>query len=181
MSQNQKNIHSINSILIASLISVSAGCATVSNLFLPRVTLAYEGKPRPVEEVGVLFGDGVLKITKIDGVAESDHRRMEAIQAGGWGQIDLLPGEHSIEFCFRYEESAGTDSFGKSMTKSRYCRSGHVAKLAVEKGRVYQAFLREEGGSRWRVDFEDVTLKRKSDVVESREKLNQALAKSLPN
>lgn len=164
-------------------ISISAflfglnGCATVSNLFLPRVTLAYAGDPRPLDEVGVLFGDGIATIRKIDGAAESTYRRIEAIQAGGWGQIDLLPGEHTIEFCFRQEETVGTNSAGQPNVKTHYCKNNREEKLHVEKGRIYQAFFRNEGRDRWSVYFTDVTAKRKADVIDSREKLNKALSK----
>lgn len=165
------------------------GCATLGNLFATHARLAYDGEVRPLDEVAVVMGDGVIRFVKVNLKPLDEHRRLGPdVQAGGFLLVDVMPGRNIFELCFSYSTPAGSPgpagaygpaysygaapNYGGGPTyNAGFCRDTVTVTLAAERGRIYQAQFRPLRGNRWTAEFVDVTDARRADVAERRREL----------
>lgn len=165
------------------------GCAAGGGLFATQARLGYEGDVRPLEEVAVVMGDGVVTFVGVNGKPLDQHRRLgPRLWAGGFLLIDVAPGPNVFELCFSYATPAGSPGpggpggpayryeaspryGGGPAYTSGFCRETVAVTLDAERGRIYQARFRPLRGTLWTADFVDVTEARRADIAERRREL----------
>jgi hypothetical protein len=91
-----------------------SGCAPARRSQPPGPTLAYDGPPRPPEEVANIIADGSIRITHCDG--ERTFHTYKPLPGPSWlstvrtwaFRVQVLPGQHTLTVRHMYEPPVGT-------------------------------------------------------------------------
>lgn len=177
--------------LLAAVLAalVLGGCATGVPLYgSPTVTLAYEGATRTPADVATVVGDGATYFLTVNKSPLSAFRTLEGTsEVNGLPQVDLMPGLHSLGFCYR-QVMAQMDYIPPSMPGWTYipratspyrtiemsCPFPVVVQQDFQAGRVYRASMKTGMVDRtsWTVELSDVTAELGDSVRKSREGLS---------
>lgn len=90
----------------------------------------------PIEDVGLITTDGLIKIRSVDGKPMADYRRFKTsgLYSGGRYQLHLLPGVHVLTMGFHDDRGGGTISWSTSdVTKTVTIGKGQVIHLALSR------------------------------------------------
>lgn len=122
-----------------------AGCASYNYTDAPPAMgvmysryayIGYEGAILPIEDVGLITTDGLIKIRSVDGKPMADYRqfRTSGLYSGGRYQLHLLPGVHVLTMGFHDDRGGGTISWSTSdVTKTVTIGKGQVIHLALSR------------------------------------------------
>ncbi|QGJ19863.1 MULTISPECIES: hypothetical protein [unclassified Polaromonas] len=154
--------------------AILAGCAsynytdappTMGKMYSKYAYLGYEGKPRPIEDVGIVTTDGLIKIRSVDGLPASSYTELKTsgFYSGGRYQLHLLPGVHTLTMGFSDDRGGGSRSWSTSdITKTISLSKGQVIHLSLYgDGRSWTA-KESDGGSALAVitsDFKELSEK----------------------
>jgi len=146
----------ITALLLAQTILL--GCAsynytdappTLGMMYSKYAYLGYEGEPKPIEDVGIVTTDGLIKISSVDGYPVSGYKvlKTSGMYSGGRYQLHLLPGVHTLTMGFSDNRGGGSRSWSTSdITKTISLRKGQVIHLSLSgDGRSWTA--KESDGS----------------------------------
>ena len=100
--------------------------------------IGYSGELRPIEDVGIVTTDGLIKIRSVDGQSTSSYKVLKSsgLYSGGRYQLHLLPGTHILTMGFHDDRGGGSKSWSTSdITKI----------VSIAKGQVIHLFLSENG------------------------------------
>lgn len=133
-----------------------SGCATYSYTDAPSsmgfmyskyAYVAYDGKPLPFEEIGVVTTDGLIKIKNVEGQPLSNFTRYYkgGMYSGGRFQLHLLPGTYTLEMGYSMDLGTGHKSWSLSDVKKT---------ITIEAGEIKHLSL-WQNGSKWGVNETD--------------------------
>lgn len=145
------NTKSVTALLLA--LAILLGCATKYNytdapstmgiLYSKYAFIGYTGEIRPIEEVGIVTTDGLIKITSIDGQSASSFKsfKTSGLYSGGRYQLHLLPGPHTLVIGFYDDVGGRSRSWSTSdITKTIQISKGQVIHLSLSKdGKTWMA------------------------------------------
>lgn len=147
---------SIALLLIAQAMLV--GCAsynytdappTMGVMYSKYACIGYAGELKPIEEVGVVTTDGLIKIRSIDGQPTSGYKvlKTSGLYSGGRYQLHLLPGTHVLTIGFSDDRGGPSKSWSTSdITKTISIAKGQVVHLSLsQNGKSWTA--KESDGS----------------------------------
>lgn len=125
--------------------------------------LGYSGDLMPIEDVGIVTTDGLIKISSVDGKSTSSYKvfKTSGLYSGGRYQLHLLPGTHILTMGFHDDRGGGSKSWSTSdISKMISIRKGQVVHLSVSgNGKTWTA--KESDGSSALTtitsDFRDLT------------------------
>lgn len=135
--------------IIAALLLTQAtlfGCAsynytdappTLGVMYSKYAYIGYAGETKPIEEVGVVTTDGLIKIRSIDGQPASSFQvfKKSGMYSGGRYQLHLLPGTHVLSMGFHDDRGNGSISWSTSdLTRTISIAKGQVIHLSVGGG-----------------------------------------------
>lgn len=147
-----------NLLLLALASTLFTGCATYSYTDAPAAVgfiyskyavMGYPGDIKPIEDVGIVTTDGIIKIQSVDGhrVDTLTTLKSSGMYANGRYQLHLLPGEHQIEMAFISEFNGVRSWSTKNITKAVSIEKGQIVHLAKGgQGRTWSVYLTD--GSR---------------------------------
>jgi len=122
---------------------------TMGKMYSKYAYLGYEGKPRSIEDVGIVTTDGLIKIRSVDGLPASSYTELKTsgFYSGGRYQLHLLPGVHTLTMGFSDNRGGGSRSWSTSdVTKIISLSKGQVIHLSLYgDGRTWTA--KESDGS----------------------------------
>lgn len=140
-----------NVLLLALASTLFAGCATYSYTDAPAsvgfiyskyAVKGYSGDFQPIEDVGIVTTDGMIKIQSVDGnrVNTLTILKSSGMYANGRYQLHLLPGDHKIEMAFISEFNGVRTWSTSNVTKDITIQKGQVIHLSkVENGKSWSA------------------------------------------
>lgn len=150
------NTRSIASLLLAQ--AMLAGCAsynytdappTMGVMYSKYAYIGYAGELKPIEEVGVVTTDGLVKIRSVDGQSTSDYKvlKTSGMYSGGRYQLHLLPGTHVLTMGFSDDRGGPSKSWSTSdITRTISIAKGQVIHLSLsQNGKTWTA--KESDGS----------------------------------
>lgn len=100
--------------------------------------IGYAGDLRPIEDVGVITTDGLIRINSLDGQPMGNFRnfKISGFYSGGRYQLHLLPGVHVIKMGFyRYQGPSGSSWSISDITKTIEISKGQVIHLSLSEFR----------------------------------------------
>lgn len=117
------------------------GAAQFIRRGVPIALIGYSGDFRPVEEVGVITTDGIMKVVAIDGIPAYKFRILTLTPAGDYGryQVHLEPGKHELTLSvqgFKYHPYPGSDPL-KNAKRRIQIRQGEIMHLSLVKNGIY--------------------------------------------
>ena len=167
----------MNKKVIAVLLLASTtlfGCAsynytdappTLGMMYSKYACIGYAGEPKPIEDVGIVTTDGLIKIRSIDGQPTSSYTviKTSGMYSGGRYQLHLLPGTHILTMGFSDDRGGGSRSWSTSdVTKIITLGKGQVIHLSLTgNGKTWTA-KESDGSSALAViasDFQDLVQK----------------------
>jgi hypothetical protein len=100
--------------------------------------IGYAGELRPVEEVGIVTTDGLIKIHSVDGQSTFDYKvlKTSGLYSGGRYQLHLLPGKHVLTLGFSDDRGGPSRSWSTSSISKM---------ISIEKGQVIHLSLSQNG------------------------------------
>lgn len=138
-----------------------AGCASnnytdappsLGVLYSKYAYLGYTGSVRPIDEVGIVTTDGLIKIVAVDGqsVVQLKRFREKGFYSGGRFQLHLLPGRHTLTLGFHDDRGSGSVSWSTSnVVKTIEIKAGQVTHLALStSGRTWTANVLDGSSAR---------------------------------
>jgi hypothetical protein len=143
--ESSMNTKSITVLLLAQAMLV--GCAsynytdappTMGVMYSKYAYIGYVGELKPIEDVGIVTTDGLIKIRSVDGQSTSGYKvlKTSGMYSGGRYQLHLLPGTHVLTMGF--SDDRGGPS--KSWSTSDITRT-----ISIEKGQVIHLSLSQSG------------------------------------
>jgi hypothetical protein len=166
---------SLKSIIAILLVQLLAGCATNSYTDAPPTLgvmyskyayLGYPDEPKPIEDVGIVTTDGIIKIKEVDGqsIESFTAYKTNGFYSGGRFQLHLLPGAHELTLGFHYDTGTGSISWSTSdLIKNIVIAKGQILHLSLlDHGRQWSAFESDGSSARAAIasDFKDLTKKK---------------------
>jgi len=164
------NIKSV-SISLLTLLSL-AGCASnnytdappsLGMMYSKYAYIGYDGELKPIEEVGVVTTDGLVKIREVDGysIDAMQEYKTSGLYSGGRVQLHLLSGVHTLILGYHDDRGGGSVSWSTSnITKTITIAKGQVIHLRGGiNGRTWSV-AEVDGGSAISTiasDFKDLT------------------------
>jgi hypothetical protein len=122
---------------------------TLGVLYSKYAYIGYTGEPKPIEDVGIVTTDGLIKISLVNGQPISSYKvfKTSGMYSGGRYQLHLLPGTHVLSMGFHDDRGNGSRSWSTSdVTKTISIIKGQVIHLFVTgNGRTWTA--KESDGS----------------------------------
>ena len=153
---NDMNTKSITALLLASVMLF--GCVsynytdappTMGVMYSKYAYIGYTGEIKPIEDVGVVTTDGLIKIRSVDGQSTSSFKlfKTSGLYSGGRYQLHLLPGPHTLVMGFHDDRGGNSKSWSTSdITKILQLSKGQVIHLSLsENSRTWTA--KESDGS----------------------------------
>ena len=150
------NTKTITALLLAQ--TMLFGCASYNYTDAPPamgvmyskyVYIGYSGELKPIEDVGVVTTDGLIKIRSVDGQSTSGYKvfKTSGFYSGGRYQLHLLPGTHVLMMGFSDDRGGGSKSWSTSdITKTVSIHKGQVIHLSLfENGKTWTT--KESDGS----------------------------------
>jgi hypothetical protein len=137
------NTKSITTLLLAQAILV--GCAsydytdappTLGGMYSRYAYIGYSGEVKPMEEVGVVTTDGLIKIHAVNGQSTAGYKvlKTSGMYSGGRYQLHLLPGTHALTMGFSDDRGGPSKSWSTSdLTKSISIKKGQVIHLSLSR------------------------------------------------
>ena len=111
---------------------------TLGVMYSKYAYLGYYGDPLPIEKVGIITTDGLLKIKTVDDIPMGNFTvySKNGFYSGGRYQLHLKPGTHTLTMGFHDDRGSGRISWSKvDVTKIVTVNQGQVLHLMkVEKG-----------------------------------------------
>lgn len=150
------NSKSITALLLAPVMLF--GCAsynytdappTMGVMYSKYAYIGYTGEIKPIEDVGVVTTDGLIKISSVDGQSTSGFKlfKTSGLYSGGRYQLHLLPGTHTLSMGFHDDRGGNSKSWSTSnITKILQISKGQVIHLSLsENSKTWTA--KESDGS----------------------------------
>jgi hypothetical protein len=147
---------SIVALLLAQ--ALLAGCAsnnytdappTMGVMYSRYAHMGYAGDLRPIEDVGIVTTDGLIKVYSVDGQPTSSYKMLKTsgLYSGGRYQLHLLPGTHVLSLGFSDDRGGPSKSWStSSITKTIAIQKGQVIHLSLsQSGKTWTA--KESDGS----------------------------------
>jgi hypothetical protein len=136
---------------------------TMGAVYSKYAYIGYSGELQPIEDVGIVTTDGLIKIRSVDGKPTSSYREFKTsgLYSGGRYQLHLLPGTHVLKMGFHDDRGGGSKSWSTSdITKTVSISKGQVIHLSLsENGKTWTA-TESDGSSALATiasDFRDLT------------------------
>lgn len=164
------NTKTITALLLAQ--TMLFGCASYNYTDAPPAMgmmyskyayIGYSGELRPIEDVGIVTTDGLIKIRSVDGQPTSSYKEFKTsgLYSGGRFQLHLLPGTHVLKMGFHDDRGGGSKSWSTSdITKTVSINKGQIIHLSLsESGKTWTA-KESDGSSAFATiasDFKDLT------------------------
>lgn len=163
-------------LITAALIAVSllSGCAsnsytdappTLGVMYSKYAYLGYSGDPQPIENVGIVTTDGLIKIKQIDGDAIEQFQvyKTSGLYSGGRFQLHLLPGNHTLTMGFHDDRGSGTIAWSTmDVTKTFTIEKGQILHISVvNQGRHWDANVTEGAKDRAAIESDFASLSKK--------------------
>jgi hypothetical protein len=135
------NIKSITALLLVQ--TMLFGCAsynytdapsTMGIMYSKYAYIGYTGELKPIEDVGIVTTDGLIKIRSVDGQSTSSYKvfKTSGLYSGGRYQLHLLPGTHILVMGFHDDRGGGYKSWSTSdITKIVSINKGQVIHLSL--------------------------------------------------
>lgn len=157
--------------ILAIALGLMTGCAShnytdapsrMGFLYSKYAYLGYDGDVRPIEDVGIVTTDGLIRIQSVDGQPMSHYREFKAsgFYSGGRYQLHLLPGTHLLKMGFHKDLGDGNISWStSSITKTVSIEKGQIVHLELSEGvRTWKAVESDGGSAREMVlaDFKEL-------------------------
>jgi hypothetical protein len=125
--------------------------------------IGYASELKPIEDVGIVTTDGLIKIRSVDGQSTSSYKvlKTSGLYSGGRYQLHLPPGTHVLTMGFQDDRGGGSKSWSTSdITKTISVDKGQVIHLSLSgNGKTWTA--KESDGSSALAtitsDFKDLT------------------------
>jgi len=122
---------------------------TMGAMYSRYAHMGYAGDLQPIEDVGIVTTDGLVKVHSVDGQPSSSHKvlKTSGFYAGGRYQLHLLPGTHVLGLGFSDDRGGPSRSWStSSVTKTVSIKKGQVIHLSLSQdGKTWTA--RESDGS----------------------------------
>lgn len=147
--------------LIATVLLAQAmlvGCAsnnytdappTMGVMYSKYAYIGYAGDLRPIEDVGIVTTDGLIKIRSVNNQSTSSYRVLKSsgLYSGGRYQLHLAPGTHVLTMGFSDDRGGPSKSWSvDDITKTISIAKGQVIHLSLSRnGRAWTA--KESDGS----------------------------------
>lgn len=165
------NIKAITALLLVQ--TMLFGCAsynytdapsTMGVIYSKYAYIGYTDELKPIEDVGIVTTDGLIKIKSVDGQSASSYKvfKTSGLYSGGRYQLHLLPGKHILVMGFHDNRGgSGYISWSTSdITKIVSINKGQVIHLSLSgDGKTWTA--KESDGSSALAtiisDFNDLT------------------------
>ena len=128
--------------------------------------IGYIGDLRPIEDVGIVTTDGLVKVKSVDDQPVSLYRGFTSagLYSGGRYQLHLLPGMHTVVLGFHDNRGNGSASWSTSdVTKTFSMKKGQVVHFSLSQdGRTWNAKESDGGDALEAIasDFAELTSKR---------------------
>lgn len=163
-------IKSISVSLLATLALL--GCASnnytdappsLGMMYSKYAYIGYEGELKPIEEVGIVTTDGLVKIRGVDGVSVDSLKeyKTSGLYSGGRVQLHLLSGTHTLILGYHDDRGGGSISWSTSnVTKTITIAKGQVIHLmAASTGNKWTAIEHDGSSAIGAIssDFKDLT------------------------
>lgn len=139
-------------ILLAVCQALLVGCAsynytdappTLGVMYSRYAHIGYDGAIRPIDDIGLVSTDGLIRIHSLDGKPMNDYRifKTSGFYSGGRYQLHLLPGAHILTMGFHDDRGGGSISWSTSdITRIINIRKGQVIHFALSQdGRTWTA------------------------------------------
>lgn len=164
------NTKSISALLLALLFLI--GCAnnnytdappSLGMMYSKYAYIGYDGELKPIEEVGIVTTDGLVKIRGVDGVSVDSLNKYKTsgLYSGGRVQLHLLSGTHTLILGYHDDRGGGNISWSTSnVTKTITIAKGQVIHLmAGNSGNKWTAIERDGRSAIGAIssDFKDLT------------------------
>lgn len=110
---------------------------TLGMLYSKYAYMGYAGEPKPIEDVGIVTTDGLIKISMVDGQPISSYKvfKTSGMYSGGRYQLHLLPGTHVLSMGFHDDRGNGSRSWSTSdLTRTISIAKGQVIHLSLAGG-----------------------------------------------
>jgi hypothetical protein len=133
------NIKLISIISIAQFLLI--GCASynytdappsLGMMYSKYAYIGYEGELRPIEDVGIITTDGLVKVKSVDGYSVDSLNvfKTSGLYSGGRVQLHLLSGVHTLILGYHDDRGGGSISWSTSnITKKITIAKGQVIHL----------------------------------------------------
>ncbi len=132
-------MHKLSFITSVALLLFLVACASnnytdappsLGALYSKYVYIGYSGELKPIEDVGIITTDGLVKITEVDGISINKLHSYQSngFYTGGRVQLHLLPGQHYLWLTYHDDRGDGT------VTRSKEGVTGK--QLTITKGQV---------------------------------------------
>ena len=167
------NIKSIAAVLVTQ--TLLFGCASynytdappaMGSMYSKYAYIGYDGELKPIEDVGVVTTDGLIKIKTVDGQQAPDFKvfKTSGLYSGGRYQLHLLPGVHTLLLGFHDDRGGGSKSWSTSdLMKAVSINKGQVIHLSLSAGGKTWTAKESDGSSALATitsDFKDLTNKK---------------------
>ncbi|MDQ5903015.1 MAG: hypothetical protein QG672_602 [Pseudomonadota bacterium] len=125
--------------------------------------IGYSGELRPIEDVGIVTTDGLIKIRSVDDQPTSSYKKFKTsgLYSGGRFQLHLLPGTHVLKMGFHDDRGGGSKSWSTSdITKTVSINKGQIIHLSLsEIGKTWTVKESDGSGALTTIasDFNDLT------------------------
>lgn len=115
---------------------------TMGVMYSKYAYIGYAGELKPIEDVGIVTTDGLIKISMVDGQPISSYQvfKTSGMYSGGRYQLHLLPGTHVLSMGFRDDRGNGSISWSTSDLKKT---------ISIAKGQVIHLSVAGSGRSSW--------------------------------
>jgi hypothetical protein len=112
--------------------------------------IGYEGELKPIEEVGIVTTDGLVKIRSVDGISIDTLKKYKksGLYSGGRVQLHLLSGAHTLILGYHDDRGGGNISWSTSnTTKTISINKGHVIHLMAGSSGMKWKVIERDGSS----------------------------------